>query len=148
MIRQRINQLAVRYPAIFNRAKKLYLNIFHKFKSVRNSPAERVLDNLSNIVFGDICVGVEEFRGKFFVDARSALFRRIARDGYYEPKLTKLCNEYIQPDADVLDIGANVGFHSVFFAKTVSTGRILAIEPTSQAHGRLVRNLDLNNVTR
>ena len=147
MLRTKFSELATRYPLILAPIKASYLSAVHKYRSVRNSPAEAVLDNLSKSIVDDICIDVDEFRGKFFVDARSALFRRIARDGYYEPALTKLCSEHIQPEGDVLDIGANIGFHSVFFAKTVTTGRVLAIEPTSHAHRRLVRNLELNNVS-
>ena len=146
MLRTRINKLATRYPLILAPIKTSYLAVVHKYRSFRNSPAEAVLDNLSKAIVDDVCIDVEEFHGKFFVDARSALFRRIARDGYYEPELTKLCSEHIQPEEDVLDIGANIGFHSVFFARIVTTGRVLAIEPTSHAHSRLVRNLEFNDV--
>ena len=144
-IRKIIVDLKQRYPNLLEPIQKLALGGFHKYTALRNSPAEAVLDNLSKCVVEDICLDVPEFNGQFYVNPKSALFRRIARDGYYEPELTSLCGKYIQSGTDVLDIGANIGFHSVFFAGLVQGGRVLAIEPTTNALERLNRNLALNN---
>ena len=146
-IRKKALGLIRRYPALLKPVQKVVLAALHKYNAVRYLPAEAVLDNLSKAVVEDVCIDVPEFSGQFYVDARSALFRRIARDGYYEPQLTRLCSEHIVPNTDVLDIGANIGFHSVYFATLVGRGRILAVEPTSSALNRLKRNLAHNDVS-
>ncbi len=145
-MRSTFNALQARFPAIVGPIRRVLLRGLHKYNRVRYAPAENVLDNLSTVVVADVCVSVPEFNGQFFIDARSALFRRIARDGYYEPGLTELCARYIKPGADVLDIGANIGFHSVYFAQLVAGGRVLAVEPTSNALARLKRNIEHNQV--
>ena len=48
----------------------------------------------------------------------------------------------------VIDAGANIGVHSVFFAKTVGPqGRVLAFEPQRQAFKLLSANAALNGLT-
>jgi len=45
----------------------------------------------------------------------------------------------------VLDIGANIGAHTLYLGSLVgSTGRVYAVEPTEWAFRRLVENLSLN----
>lgn len=146
-VRKIFVDLKQRYPSLLEPLQKVGLSGLHRYSAIRNAPAESVLDNLSNCVAEDICLDVPEFGGQFYVNPKSALFRRIARDGYYEPELTSLCNQHITPETDVLDIGANIGFHSVLFAGLVGSGRVLAVEPTSSALGRLTRNLARNNAT-
>ncbi len=46
----------------------------------------------------------------------------------------------------VLDIGANIGCHTLLFAKLVGTeGKVIAFEPMSYAFLKLKRNIQLNN---
>ncbi|QLG26209.1 FkbM family methyltransferase [Halorarum halophilum] len=48
---------------------------------------------------------------------------------------------------DVLvDVGANLGYHSCFFGNHVADGFVEAFEPAPIVHRRLERNLDLNGV--
>ena len=46
----------------------------------------------------------------------------------------------------MIDVGANVGFYTVLFAKNLNSGKVLAIEPTLNAVQRLYKNIHLNNV--
>ncbi|MBR1199479.1 FkbM family methyltransferase [Bradyrhizobium sp. AUGA SZCCT0158] len=51
----------------------------------------------------------------------------------------------VAPSALVLDIGANIGAHTLQLAKLVgSAGRVLAFEPTDFAFRKQARNLELN----
>ncbi len=54
----------------------------------------------------------------------------------------------VEPGSVVVDVGANVGSHTVFFAKHVGpTGRVVALEPQSFVHELLVRNVRANRLT-
>ena len=54
----------------------------------------------------------------------------------------------IRPGMTVVDVGANIGCHSVAFAQLVGpTGRVLAIEPQKQVYQMLVGNVALNHLT-
>ena len=51
----------------------------------------------------------------------------------------------VKPSSLVLDIGANIGAHSLPLAQLVgASGRVLSFEPTDFAYKKLRRNLDLN----
>jgi FkbM family methyltransferase len=65
--------------------------------------------------------------------------------GTYEPELRRVCKTILQPGAVVLDIGANVGWHTLLMARLVGDGgRVLAAEPNPSVRTRLRENLDLN----
>jgi FkbM family methyltransferase len=54
-------------------------------------------------------------------------------DGAYEPHVSAVISTYCQPGMSVIDIGANIGIHTVAFARLVGdSGRVLAIEPSSE----------------
>ena len=65
--------------------------------------------------------------------------------GCFEPKTTRALQELIAPGDIVIDIGANIGAHTLGMARLVgATGRVIAFEPTRFAHAKLLRNLELN----
>jgi len=66
--------------------------------------------------------------------------------GAFEPRVLRAYTPLIAPGATVLDIGANIGAHTLHFARLAGpTGRVLAIEPTDYAIAKLRRNLALNS---
>ena len=65
--------------------------------------------------------------------------------GAFEPRLVRAYRKVIRPGSCVLDIGANIGAHTLQFAKLVGErGRVVAFEPTTYAFDRLQTNLRLN----
>jgi FkbM family methyltransferase len=65
--------------------------------------------------------------------------------GAYEPDLAKCYEKLLPSGATVLDVGANVGAHTLRLARAVGpTGKVHAFEPTRFAIGKLQRNLSLN----
>lgn len=105
-----------------------------------------MLNRLQAMAAADLVIKVPEFDGVFEISPRSHLLGRILVNGEYEPKLASLFLSHVAPDRDVIDVGANVGFYSVAAAKRLSSGRVLAVEPTSGAYRRLVNNLERNEV--
>lgn len=67
--------------------------------------------------------------------------------GQYEPEITRLLQALITPGATALDIGANIGIHTVTMAKQAGNGRVLAFEPHPQTVQRLRANLALNGLS-
>jgi hypothetical protein len=72
--------------------------------------------------------------------------------GTYEPFQTSLVKQWIKPGNTVLDIGANIGYYTLIFAKLVGTsGRIFAFEPEPNSFmilSEIVARNNYTNVTR
>ncbi len=143
---QSLSKYAERLPVLNRFVRKPAIQLVNGLIAHKLRGSERLFDRLAEQLVEDPCLKAPEFQGSFYMDARSTLFRRLIRDGRYEPELTALCLEHIKSDRDVIDAGANIGFHSVLFARQLKGARVLAVEPTTSAVGRLHRNLELNEV--
>ncbi len=67
--------------------------------------------------------------------------------GAFEPSTRAALAKYVKPGMTVLDIGANIGSHTLHLANLVgAAGRVYAFEPTAFAYAKLLRNLSLNPV--
>lgn len=65
--------------------------------------------------------------------------------GGFELRTLRLYRRLVRPGAVVLDIGANIGAHTLPLAALAGAGgRVIAFEPTQFAFGKLRRNLELN----
>jgi len=107
----------------------------------------KIYEHLCELLVEDPVINVDEFQGIFTVDSRSNLFKRLLIHRKYEPSLVKLALKYLDKDHDVIDIGANIGFYTILFAKNLNRAKVLAIEPTLNSLQRLWKNIQLNNVT-
>jgi len=65
--------------------------------------------------------------------------------GTYEMELQHAIQRWVQPGQVVYDLGANVGYVSLLFARAVGAhGQVFAFEPLPTNQERLRRNLELN----
>ena len=98
-----------------------------------------------NVTDGCLVVRVPDFGGCFEIDFRSHLLQRVLTEKLYEPELAAMARKYVDPQRDVLDVGAHIGLYTVLFS-AVLTGarRILAVEPTPSAVQHLRRNIARN----
>ncbi len=63
----------------------------------------------------------------------------------FEPETKKALNRLVRPGDTVLDIGANIGAHTLTLASLVGeSGKVIACEPTDYAYRKLTRNIRLN----
>ncbi|WNK00311.1 FkbM family methyltransferase [Thalassospiraceae bacterium LMO-JJ14] len=100
---------------------------------------------------------IEREDSHYITNADSYLFlsspqgARMAFDGSdYETDISFLMRKLVRPGDVVLDIGANVGLHTVFLSGLVGNGRVIAFEPVSEMADRLSANCAFNradNVT-
>ncbi len=112
----------------------------------KNRQMTEIIGRLGSLIETDPILRVDEFEGRFRCSPRSHLFNRIIIDGFYEPETKRLFLKHIDPERDVIDVGANIGFFSVLASRKLARGRVLAIEPTDAAHAKLIENLELNGV--
>jgi FkbM family methyltransferase len=74
-----------------------------------------------------------------------AISRPILMD-QYEPDAVALFQSLIKPGDRVIDVGANIGFHSLILAQLVgTTGQVLSFEPVKYLYDPLVASIAENN---
>jgi len=79
------------------------------------------------------------------LDLREGIDFSIWLRGYFEPSTVKAYRRLVGPGDTVLDIGANVGAHTLHLATAVGpNGWVVAFEPSAEAFTRLTRNVALN----
>lgn len=99
----------------------------------------------NTVIGGSLIISVPDFRGIFEIDVRSHILHFILVYQDYEIDMVRLIEKYIDPDRDVLDVGANIGLHTVLFSKLINAGKkVMAIEPAPNALKYLEANLERN----
>jgi FkbM family methyltransferase len=72
---------------------------------------------------------------------------RLLFTGRFEPEVSTALFSLVRPGMTVLDIGANIGLHTLHLAKLVGKqGCVLAFEPNRVAYKELQNNVALNNL--
>jgi len=116
------------------------------FKNNKLKYELKICENASQMLAEDPVFYVREFQGKFVVGRNSDLFKTLLIAREYEASLAELVLRYLDCNRDAIDVGANIGFYTVLFAKTVDNKKVLAIEPAKKAFERLEKNVRLNLV--
>jgi FkbM family methyltransferase len=79
------------------------------------------------------------------LDLREGIDFSIFIFGYFEKETTKALYRIIKKKDVVIDIGANIGAHTLYMAKNVGDeGKVYAIEPTNYAFNKLTNNVAIN----
>lgn len=82
---------------------------------------------------------------KIHINIKSFLEWQVFFRGYYEPEIINFIKEYFPEGGTFVDVGANVGIHSLIASKIA--GKVIAIEPVESLSNRLQRNCELNKIT-
>jgi len=80
---------------------------------------------------------------KMFLDSEDSL--RLSIKGVYEEAETNIIKKLINKGDVVIDIGANIGYYTLIFARLVGNeGKVFAFEPESVNFNLLKKNVELN----
>jgi FkbM family methyltransferase len=89
-----------------------------------------------------------KFGDEFNVDLSSFLEWHLWAFGSYEPHIADLFRQLILPGDRCIDVGANIGVHTVRLAKLVGAhGEVVALEPDEGLVCRIKDNMLLNRLT-
>lgn len=89
-----------------------------------------------------------KFGDTFTVDLSSFLEWQLWAFGSYEEHFAELFRYLVQPADLCIDVGANIGIHTIRLAKLVgSCGKVIALEPDGELSERAADNIHLNNLT-
>jgi FkbM family methyltransferase len=79
------------------------------------------------------------------LDAREAIDCCLILTGHYEEEVERMYHQFLKPGDVVVDIGANMGAHTLPMANLVGEqGKVFAIEATEFAYSKLHNNCLLN----
>lgn len=86
-----------------------------------------------------------EGKFKLNLDTRNYIDASIYYTGDYEYALKMHFKKHIREGMTVIDVGANIGFHTLYFASLVgSKGKVIAFEPIPDNFESLIQNIKLN----
>ena len=86
---------------------------------------------------------------RFYVENRFDLIGRDMFNGrFFEAEELDFLRTIADPSGAFLDVGANVGNHTVYFAAVIGAAQVLAFEPGDFAYPRLAFNVALNDLNR
>jgi FkbM family methyltransferase len=126
-----------------NQAMDMHNQLFDYFEIIKNTDINKI-----NITQDGVSFLIGEYSIKLFIPSRESRVvpLEIMNFGRYEPDVTYIM-DLLTPNAkQILDIGANIGYHSIRFAKCSSECIIHAFEPVPVSHSYLQRNVTENNV--
>ncbi|MDY6836576.1 MAG: FkbM family methyltransferase [Thermodesulfobacteriota bacterium] len=76
---------------------------------------------------------------------RNVIGQEIFLKGVWEPEVTRYIASRIRPGMTILDVGADIGYYTLLFAKRVGPqGMVFAFEPIPEACVTLEKNIRLN----
>eukprot|EP00968_Pinguiococcus_pyrenoidosus_P019503 scaffold2120_cov259-Pinguiococcus_pyrenoidosus.AAC.9 len=95
---------------------------------------------------GNLYLQKDTLQGHFLCDVLDAyISRNLLWIGEFEVETQTLLQNFVQKGDLVIDVGANIGIHSVGFSKMVGeTGVVLSFEPQDRVYKILNANLVLN----
>lgn len=80
---------------------------------------------------------------KMFLDNKDPLSLSVEKE--YEPLATRIVSKIIKPGDAILDLGANIGYYTLLFAKMAGiNGKVYAFEPEPEIFGILKKNVNEN----
>lgn len=85
-------------------------------------------------------------QGLFYLTEKNDVVENHLRRGGWEKGVQKIMSQYLDPNKNVIDIGAYVGSHTVHLAKALKDGVVYAFEPQWNIRRKLEGNLMLNEV--
>lgn len=86
--------------------------------------------------------------GSFFYDVNdNSIGRALKAKGTWDADEAQLIKKLVRPGDQIIDVGANIGWNTVIFAKlTGEAGLVLAYEPDPRNFELLVNNIELNKI--
>ena len=70
----------------------------------------------------------------------------VSAQDYWDMQALNIINKYLKPNSTILDIGANIGSHTVYWCLEKQAKKVYAFEPLGTTFDILKRNVELNNI--
>lgn len=70
----------------------------------------------------------------------------VEQRNFFEQPILDDLRLYVKKDAIIFDIGANIGNHSVYFAKKMKAKHVFSFEPITNTYNKLLKNIEINQL--
>lgn len=90
-------------------------------------------------------VGFRNF--KFEFPFKDYIGCKLRKDGVWEPEILSFFDDIINPNWNIIDIGANWGYYSTYFGHLAYNGSVVSIEPQKLVYDLLLANLKSNGIS-
>ena len=97
----------------------------------------------------NLSIGERNIAMRFDLDSpvHQSILGALQQSGAYEAGTSKFLGRVLRPGDTFIDVGAHIGFFSLLASAMVGdSGKIIAIEPTTENYDQLIYNLDLNKL--
>lgn len=143
-----IHKKIMEYSKILFGLKDGSLEEFQYAKELRKNmwPAQQELYN-NNVIF-DLGICDLSFNNtKIYASSDSVSETNTFLFGFYdELNYLKTIEKLLQEDDCVIDVGNNIGCHSIPYSTIVENGTVYCFEPCELANDRFIKNCELNDV--
>ena len=78
---------------------------------------------------------------RIYFDPATDVGLQLLLTGRFEAEALAQCLRFIRPDGVVIDVGANIGVHTLHYATHLPRGTVLALEPSRATFALLLRNV-------
>ena len=105
--------------------------------------------NISKRIFNKklIIKKVNEYK-MYLLTNDNGISRSLILFGKREEDKIYILNKILNENMNIFDIGANIGYYTIFFLKKIKKGKVLAIEPSSENLKLCKKNIELNNLNK
>jgi FkbM family methyltransferase len=83
---------------------------------------------------------------RFFYDSPDLISLKLALIGAHEYDVTAFLAKTLHAGDNFVDVGANIGYHTILAAQRVKSGRVVAVEPSERNRSALKANVFLNGL--
>jgi FkbM family methyltransferase len=115
-------------------------NAYNKYIQKRSIKALRINYPIIDLI---------RFKGVEFLiyfESKGIIEELILKEGSYEGELLAIADRFIKKNTIIIDVGANIGFESLYFAKKYPANLVYSYEPTSIPFNCLSKSKDLNGL--
>ena len=137
-------------------SKSDYIKLIHKQhkqlflyqKELKNTEIKKIEINDNSVIFTSRKTFYHSGEIKIIIDRHDKRIPPIEAFNFnkYEPKDSQLLFTLVKDSKVILDIGANIGWYSLHFAKMNPGSTIFSFEPILFTYKKLLKNIELNSL--
>jgi FkbM family methyltransferase len=130
-------------PNFIQEALKVHSSLFDYVDVTRTTDVKEILITEDGVQF---VLGDDRIRLYCPENEARVAPLEIMNFDHYEPEETRVMDLLAVNTRNILDVGANIGWYSIRFAKRFPNAKVFAFEPMPTSHAFLQRNVSANSV--